>query len=91
MEGWSSRSRHRIGQNLEEIKSVISIRNLKLGHEKVENALVFIVFSECCREDLGMAKGQIFLGRGWEQPQVGILTHKEVIRGERRTNWAIQT
>lgn len=72
MERWSSKSRYRIGQNLEKIKSVISIRNLKLGHEKVENALVFIVFSERAGGDLGMAKGQTFLGRGWVQPQVGI-------------------
>lgn len=72
MEGWSSKSRHRIGQNQQEIKSVVSIRNLKFGHEKVENALVFIMFSECAGGDLGMANGQAFLGCEWEQPQVGI-------------------
>lgn len=72
MEGWSSKSRHRISQNQQEKKSVVSIRNLKFGHGKVENALVFIMFSECAGGDLGMANGQAFLGCGWEQPQVGI-------------------
>lgn len=72
MEGWSSKSRHRISQNQQEKKSVVSIRNLKFGHEKVENALVFIMFSECAGGDLGMANGQAFLGCEWEQPQVGI-------------------
>lgn len=72
MEGWSSKSRHRIDQNQQEKKSVVSIRNMKFGHEKVENALVFIMFSECAGGDLGMANGQAFLGCEWEQPQVGI-------------------
>lgn len=72
MEGWSSKSRHRIDQNQQEKKSVVPIRNLKFGHEKVENALVFIMFSECAGGDLGMANSQAFLGCGWEQPQVGI-------------------
>lgn len=88
MEGWSSKSRHRIGQNQQEIKSVVSIRNLKFGHEKVENALVFIMFSECAGGDLGTAKH--FWDVGGNNPR-WVYNHKEGIQVGKRTNWAIQT